>query len=123
MQNLSQRLQEEKERYDQERMKYETNITVQKQEISDLRKKNESFQTDNVQLQKTKESVNLLIKNFIIEKSVYEEKFTRYQKENADLENRASEVQKKLDVYQKINDEKEKENKGLKNKLMNLHLH
>ena len=104
-------------------MKYETNITVQKQEISDLRKKNESFQTDNVELKKTKESVNLLIKNFISEKSVYEEKFTRYQKENADLENRASEVQKKLDVYQKINDEKEKENKGLKNKLMNLHLH
>ena len=64
-----------------------------------------------------------MMKNFIIEKSVYEEKFTRYQKENADLENRASEVQKKLDVYQKINDEKEKENKGLKNKLMNLHLH
>ena len=64
-----------------------------------------------------------MIKNFILEKSVYEEKFTRYQKENADLENRASEVQKKLDVYQKINDEKEKENKGLKNKLMNLHLH
>ena len=89
-------------------MKYETNITVQKQEISDLRKKNESFQTDNVQLQKTKESVNLLIKNFIIEKSVYEEKFTRYQKENADLEKRASEVQKNQKFIKKLMMKKKK---------------
>ena len=122
LKNLSQKLQEEKERYDQERMKYETNITVQKQEISELKKKIENFQTDNVELQKTKENVNLMIKNFELEKAVYEEKFARFQKENADLETRANDVQKRLDVFQKINDEKEKENKGLKKQINDLAL-
>ena len=120
MNNLSQKLQEEKERFDQERMKYETNITVQKQEISELRKKIDSFQTDNVELQKTKESVNLMMKNFQLEKAVYEEKFTSFQKENANLVNKATELQKNLEAYQKYYDEKEKENTALKKQINDL---
>lgn len=118
--SLSQQLMEEKESFDQQKMKFQTEITVQNQKITELTKKNELIEKENSELKNSKDIINSMKQNFESQKAAYEEKFQKYEKEKTELEYKANEVYKRLEEYQKLYNEKDKENNELKKQINEL---
>lgn len=116
LRNLNSQLQDEREAFDQQKIQFQTLITLQNQKFDDLQKKYDKVNKENIELSKNQENVNLMLKKFEEEKKEYLEKFERYQNDKIEVQNKNVEYQEQLDKLRKERFDSKKEIEELKKK-------
>ena len=116
LRNLNSQLQDEREAFDQQKIQFQTLITLQNQKFDDLQKKYDKVNKENIELSKNQENVNLMLKKFEEEKKEYLEKFERYQNDKIEVHNKNVEYQEQLDKLRKERFDSKKEIEELKKK-------
>ena len=112
--DLTTRLMDEKENFDQQKIKFQTLITLQNQQMRELNDKIININEENKQLVKKQENVNLMLVKFDIEKKSYEDKFHEYEQEKINLVKQNMEY--KVEIENLKNDNNKKENEIINNK-------
>ena len=112
--DLTSRLMDEKETFDQQKIKFQTLITLQNQQMKELNDKITKLNEENNQLLKKQENVNLMLVKFEVDKKSYEDKFNQYEQEKKNLEKQNTE--QKVEIENLKNDNEKKDNEIKSNK-------
>ena len=112
--DLTSRLMDEKETFDQQKIKFQTLITLQNQQMKELNDKITKLNEENNQLLKKQENVNLMLVKFEVDKKSYEDKFNEYEQEKKNLEKQNTE--QKVEIENLKNDNEKKDNEIKTNK-------
>ena len=112
--DLTSRLMDEKETFDQQKIKFQTLITLQNQQMKELNDKITKLNEENNQLLKKQENVNLMLVKFEVDKKSYEDKFNQYEQEKKTLEKQNTE--QKVEIENLKNDNEKKDNEIKTNK-------
>ena len=112
--DLTSRLMDEKETFDQQKIKFQTLITLQNQQMKELNDKITKLNEENNKLLKKKENVNLMLVKFEVDKKSYEDKFNEYEQEKKTLEKQNTE--QKVEIENLKNDNEKKDNEIKSNK-------
>lgn len=133
---LNQKLMEEKESFDQQKIKFESTITYQKMQMEELKKNmDNTTKKDNdkeKQKQKEKEAANerlissykeeieSLKRKFGVEKDEYEKKLGLLKRDYNEQKERIEKLEENLNKYKESYEMKNIENSAMKNQISNL---
>lgn len=123
--NLSQKMMNEKELYDQQKVQLQTLITLQNQQISEL-KKNPNYTPQNInskeeiQLSELNEKINALNRKFNYEKDEYERKISKINSELKEEKEKAENLIIQLNEYKEKYETKKIENNSMKTQISKL---
>ena len=112
--DLTSRLMDEKENFDQQKIEFQTIITIQNQKMRELNDKIIKINEENNQLLKKQENVNLMLVKFDMEKKSYDDKFHAYEDEKIALVKQNMDY--KVEIENLKNDNAKKENEIKTNK-------
>ena len=124
--DLSQRLMEEKESFDQQKIKFQTMITLQNQEMAKLKEKLtnapkiEPQQTQNQDVSIYQEKIDLLNRQFNIERDDYEKKLSEIRNELREEKEKTELLEQQLGQYKSAYESKNGENIAMKNQITSL---
>ena len=117
LRNLNTQLIDERESFDQQKIQFQTLITLQNQKLDDLKKKYEIVNQENIDLTQKQKDIKVMLDKFDEEKKEYLEKFQRYQNDKIEVQNKNVELQNQLDVVRKEKYQKEKDIEELNKKI------
>ena len=117
--DLSQRLMEEKESFDQQKIKFQTMITLQNQQMVELKEKLEKTnnEKDNSASTSRKEELELLTKNFNRERDEYSKILAEYKNELKESKEKVDDLTNKLIQYKDAYEAKNVENNAMKKQI------
>ena len=121
--DLSQRVMEEKESYDQQKIKFQTMITLQDQQIAELKKNLQNVKTEVPKVEmvsEEKEKMEALTRKFNLERDQYEGQISKAKNELNEEKEKIETINKKLLEYKNAFDTKNIENKNMKNQIGDL---
>ena len=121
--DLSQRVMEEKESYDQQKIKFQTMITLQDQQIAELKKNLQNVKTEVPKVEvvsEEKEKMEALTRKFNLERDQYEGQISKAKNELNEEKEKIETINKKLLEYKNAYDAKNIENKNMKNQIGDL---
>ena len=121
--DLSQRVMEEKESYDQQKIKFQTMITLQDQQIAELKKNLQNVKTEVPKVEvvsEDKEKMEALTRKFNLERDQYEGQISKAKNELNEEKEKIETINKKLLEYKNAYDAKNIENKNMKNQIGDL---
>ena len=121
--DLSQRVMEEKESYDQQKIKFQTMITLQDQQIAELKKNLQNVKTEVPKVEvvsEDKEKMEALTRKFNLERDQYEGQISKAKNELNEEKEKIETINKKLLEYKNAFDTKNIENKNMKNQIGDL---
>ena len=121
--DLSQRVMEEKESYDQQKIKFQTMITLQDQQIAELKKNLQNIKTEVPKVEvvsEEKEKMEALTRKFNLERDQYEGQISKAKNELNEEKEKIETINKKLLEYKNAFDTKNIENKNMKNQIGDL---
>jgi len=121
--DLTQRLMEEKESFDQQKIKFQTMITLQNQEMVKLKEKLTNApkiesQTQDVSIYQ--EKIDLLNRQFNMERDEYEKKLSEIRIELREEKEKTELLEQQLGQYKAAYESKNGENKAMKNQIQSL---
>lgn len=120
--SLTFRLSDEKEKYEETRMKLQMQVSIKNKDIEDLKEKIKNMQKDKEKLSGQANDIDTKMKQINTEKQEYLNKFAKFEQERKSLEEKNNECNKKLNELLSLNSDKENRNKDLKNKISELSL-
>ena len=117
--DLTQRLMEEKESFDQQKIKFQTMITLQNQQMTELKEKLEKAKTENNNSAATsnKEDIELLTRNFNRERDEYSKNLAEYKNELKESKEKVEDLTNKLIQYKDAYEAKNVENNAMKKQI------
>ena len=121
--DLSQRVMEEKESYDQQKIKFQTMITLQDQQIAELKKNLQNVKTEVPKVEvvsEDKEKMEALTRKFNLERDQYEGQISKAKNELNEEKEKIETINKKLLEYKNASEAKFIENKNMKNQIGDL---
>ena len=121
--DLSQRVMEEKESYDQQKIKFQTMITLQDQQIAELKKNLQNVKTEVPKVEvvsEEKEKMEALTRKFNLERDQSEGQISKAKNELNEEKEKIETINKKLLEYKNAFDTKNIENKNMKNQIGDL---
>ena len=104
--DLSQRLMEQKENFDQQKIQFQTMITLQNQQLNELKEKLEEAKAQKAQQKDEKpeidekEEIELLTNNFNRERDEYSKMIEEYKNELKESREKKKELDKKITEYE-----------------------
>mgnify|MGYP002624549464 FL=1 len=117
LRNLNTQLMDERESFDQQKMHYQTLLTLQKEKLDNLQKKYEIVNQENIDLSQKQKDITIMLNKFEEEKKNYLSTFERYQNDKIETQNKNVELQNQLDVIRKEKYQKENDIKELNKKI------
>ena len=114
---------EEKESYDQQKIKFQTMITLQDQQIAELKKNLQNVKTEVPKVEvvsEEKEKMEALTRKFNLERDQYEGQISKAKNELNEEKEKIETINKKLLEYKNAFDTKNIENKNMKNQIGDL---
>ena len=125
--DLTQRLMEEKESFDQQKIKFQTMITLQNQQMAELKKNLENSKKEKEKevpneelILSHKEKIDSLNRKFNLEKDEYEKKLAEYRIELKDQKEKCENLEVALSKYKEAYDARTVENNAMKLQITNL---
>lgn len=125
--DLTQRLMEEKESFDQQKIKFQTMITLQNQQMAELKKNLENSKIEKEKevpneelILSHKEKIDSLNRKFNLEKDEYEKKLAEYRIELKDQKEKCENLEVALSKYKEAYDARTVENNAMKLQITNL---
>ena len=127
--DLTQRLMEEKETFDQQKIKFQTMLTIQKQQMEELQKKLENSkkekanetQVNNAEIIAShQEKIESLNRKFNLEKDDYEKKLAQIKNELKEEKEKTEVLNNQLNEYKELYEAKKVENIAMKNQVSSL---
>jgi len=121
--DLTQRLMEEKESFDQQKIKFQTMITLQNQEMAKLKQNLENIKREEPKTEDTsvhQEVIDSLKRQFNIERDEYEKKLAEIRNELKEEKDKNEELTNNLNYYKQINEGKNSENIWMKKQISDL---
>ena len=121
--DLSQRLMEQKESFDQQKIQFQTMITLQNQQMNELKEKLEELkikkeqQKDEKPEMDEKEEIELLTNNFNRERDEYSKMIEEYKNELKESREKKSELDKKVSEYEENFTYRNVENNAMKKQM------
>ena len=119
--DLSQRLIEEKESYDQQKIKFQTMITLQSQQMAELKKNLENSKKEEPKVEMVsdnqKEKLEALNRKFNLERDEYEGQISKIKNEINEEKEKNETINKKLNDYKNACESENVENKNMKNQI------
>ena len=125
--DLTQRLMEEKESFDQQKIKFQTMITLQNQQMAELKKNLENTKKEKEKevpneelILSHKEKIDSLNRKFNLEKDEYEKKLAEYRIELKDQKEKCENLEVALSKYKEAYDARTVENNAMKLQITSL---
>ena len=125
--DLTQRLMEEKESFDQQKIKFQTMITLQNQQMTELKKNLENSKKEKEKevpneelILSHKEKIDSLNRKFNLEKDEYEKKLAELRSELKDQKEKNENLEVSLNKYKEAYESKTIENNAMKVQVTNL---
>ena len=125
--DLTQRLMEEKESFDQQKIKFQTMITLQNQQMAELKKNLENTKKEKEKevpneelILSHKEKIDSLNRKFNLEKDEYEKKLAELRSELKDQKEKNENLEVSLNKYKEAYEARTIENNAMKNQVTNL---
>ncbi len=125
--DLTQRLMEEKESFDQQKIKFQTMITLQNQQMDELKKNLENSQKEKEKavpneelILSHKEKIDSLNRKFNLEKDEYEKKLAELRSELKDQKEKNENLEVSLNKYKEAYEARTIENNAMKLQVTNL---
>ena len=121
--DLSQRLMEQKENFDQQKIQFQTMITLQNQQMNELKEKLKEIKTKNEQQKEEKpemdekEEIELLTNNFNRERDEYSKMIEEYKNELKESREKKKELDKKISEYEENFTYRNVENNAMKKQM------
>ena len=121
--DLSQRLMEQKESFDQQKIQFQTMITLQNQQVNELKEKLEEAKAQKEQQKDEKpeidekEEIELLTNNFNRERDEYSKMIEEYKNELKESREKKKELDKKISEYEENFTYRNVENNAMKKQM------
>ena len=117
---LTTKLMEEKENYDQQKIKFQTLLTMTAQQLKEKDNELNEIKKANLDLHAQKDGINASMRDFDKEKQAFVAQYKVYEKDIADLKEELGKYKEQVNFFKQGNMDKETEIRNLKKQLSDL---